>query len=268
LDINVAKYQYHQTAHRKKLLTGFILRPSRALIEYANAFPLIRAFKEPDRMLHSDRPWDRQDALQLLDVFDIDAIILHREYLKPETVDGWQEVLGNTFPIGSRVEAGNVIVLWMARNREPQATSRVANYRWDFGSSDAVPWLSEGWWTPERLGDFTYAWADGKPSRLWVFFPQRQDIVLELGLFPLTFPGSPAQKMKIYVNERFLGEIIVEAGVWRTYALRVPHVYLTTGRNEFRFAYQYAAAPAQVLPGSTDPRSLSVAFDSIEFRPE
>jgi hypothetical protein len=268
LDMGIAKYQYYQTAHRKKLLTGFSPRPSHALREYANAFPLIKAFKEPDRLLDGDRPWDRQDALQLIEVFDLDAIILHREYLKPETVDGLQEVLGHTFPIERRVEEGNVIVLWMARNREPQATSTVTNSRWDFGASEAVPWLFEGWWTPERLGNFTYAWADGKLSRLWVFFSQPQDVVLELRLFPLTFPGSPPQGMKIYVNERFLGEILVEAGVWRSYALRVPHMYLTNGRNEFRFVYQHAASPAQVLPGSTDPRLLSVAFDFIAFRPE
>jgi hypothetical protein len=268
LTIDIAKYLYYQTAHRKKLLTGFSPRPSRALREYANAFPLIKAFKEPDRLLDAERPWDRQDALRLIDVFDVDAIVLHREYLKPETVDGLQEVLGNTFPIEKRVEEGSVIVLWMARNREPQANSTVTNYRWDFDSSDAVPWLFEGWWTPERLGDFTYAWADGTPSRLWVFLPQRQDVVLELGLFPFTFPGSPPQEMKIYVNEQFLGEITVEAGVWRSYALRVSQRYLTTGRNEFRFVYQYAASPAQMLPGSTDPRLLSVAFDFIAFWPE
>jgi hypothetical protein len=267
LSIDIAKYQYYQTAHRKKLLTGFSPRPARALIEYANAFPLIRAFKEPDRLLDGDQLWDRQDALRLIEVFDVDAIILHRDYLKPETVDGLQEVLGNIFPIERRVEEGNVIVLWMVRNREPQHTSMVINSRWDFGSPEAVPWLFEGWRTPERVGDFTYAWADGKQSRLWVFFPEPRDTMLELGLFPFTFPGSPPQRIKIYVNKQFLGEIIPEAGVWRSYALQVPHTYLTTGRNEFRFVYGHAASPAQVLLGSTDPRPLSVAFDYVAFRP-
>jgi hypothetical protein len=74
--------------------------------------------------------------------------------------------------------------------------------------------------------------------------------------------------MKIYVNERFIGEIEVEAGAWQRYALHVPHTYLTTGLNSFRFVYRYAAAPAQVLPGSTDPRPLAVGFDFIAFRPE
>jgi hypothetical protein len=92
--------------------------------------------------------------------------------------------------------------------------------------------------------------------------------VLELGLFPLTFPGCPPLGMKIYVNERLLSEIEVEAGIWQTYTLPVPHSYLTTGVNVFRFVYRYAASPTQVLPGNADPRPLAVAFDFIAFRPE
>jgi hypothetical protein len=268
LGIDIAKYQYYQTAHRRKLLMGFSPRPSRALKEYANTFPLIKAFKEPDRILEGEWPWDRQDALQLIDLFDVDAIVLHREYLKPETADRLQEVLMSTFSIERRAEDGSLIVLWTARDRASQAHWDVADYHWDFDASDASPWLFDGWWPPEHVGEFTYAWADGRLSRLWVFFPQRQDFVLELGLFPLTFPECPPQGMKIYVNERFIGEIEVEAGVRRSYALRVPHSYLTVGVNVFRFIYRYAASPAQVLPGSTDPRTLAVAFDFIAFHPE
>jgi hypothetical protein len=268
LDMAIAKYQYYQTAHRKKLLTGFGLRPSRVLREYADAFPLMKAFKDPDRMLDGERPWDRQDALRLIDVFDVDAIVLHREYLKPETVDRLQEVLMRTFPIERRVEEASLIVLWMARDRTSQAHWDGAAYRWDFDSADATPWLLEGWWPPEHSGNFTFAWADGKPSRLWVFFPQPQDAVLELGLSPFIFPECPQQGIKVYVNERFIGELEVEAGGWRSYALRVPYIYLTAGVNAFRFVYRCAAVPAQVLPESTDLRSLAVAFDFIALHPE
>jgi hypothetical protein len=59
LDMGIAKYQYYQAAHRRKLLTGFSPRPSRALQDYANAFPLIKAFKEPERVLAGDQPRDR-----------------------------------------------------------------------------------------------------------------------------------------------------------------------------------------------------------------
>ena len=250
LRIDTAKYQYYQTAHRKKLLMGFSPRPSRALKEYANSFPLIRAFKEPDRILDGEWPWDQQDALRLIEVFDVDAIVLHREYLKPETVDRLQNALMSTFPIERRVEEGSLIILWMARGRDGETDWNVVDYRWDFDSSDATPWVLEGWWTPERWGDFTFAWADGEPSRLWVFFPQRHDTVLELGLAPFTFPVCPQQVIKVYVNERFIGEIEVDAAGWRNYALRVPQSYLTPGVNVFRFVYRYAASPAHMFPGS------------------
>jgi hypothetical protein len=106
-------------------------------------------------------------------------------------MDRLQEVLMSTFPIESRVEEGQLVVLWMARDRASLAHWDEAAYHWDFDSSDAGPWLLEGWWPPEHSGSFTFAWADGKPSRLWVFFSQRQDIVLEIGLSPFIFPGCP-----------------------------------------------------------------------------
>jgi hypothetical protein len=123
----------------------------------------------------------------------------------------------------------------MARERASQAHWDVASYRWDFDSSDASFWVLDGWWTPERRDDSTFAWADGKPSRLWVFFPQRYDVVLELGLSAFIFPGCHQQGIKVYVNERFLGEIEVDAAGWRSYALRVPQNYLTPSVNVFRF---------------------------------
>jgi hypothetical protein len=54
LDMNIAKFQYYQTALRKKFITGFIPLPSRDLTEYANTFPLIKAFKEPDHLLDGE----------------------------------------------------------------------------------------------------------------------------------------------------------------------------------------------------------------------
>jgi hypothetical protein len=268
LGLDIAKYQYYQTVHGKKLLMGFSPHPSRALQEYGNTFPLIKAFKEPDRILDGKGPWDLEDALRLIRIFDVDAIVLHREYLNPATVDRLQEVLGSTFPIERRVEEGSLIVLWMAQDRTSQAHWDDVAYRWDFDSADATPWLLEGWWPPEHSGNYTFAWADGNPSRLWVFFPQRQAVVLELGLSPFIFPGCPQQGIKVFVNERFIGELEVEAGGWRSYALRVPYIYLTAGVNAFRFVYRCVAAPAWVLPESTDLRSLAVAFDFIAFHPE
>ena len=265
LGLDIAKYQYYQTVHRKKLLMGFSPHPSRALKEYGNTFPLIKAFKEPDHILDGAWPWDQQDALRLISVFDVDAIVLHREYLEPAIVNRLQEVLMRTFPIEKRFEEGSLLVLWLARDRASQAHWDGAAYRWDFDAAAALPWLLEGWWPPERRDEITFAWADGKPSRLWVFFPQRQDVVLELGLSPFIFPGCPQQGIKVYANERLLGEIEMEAEGWRSYSLRVPHSSLTAGVNVFRFVYRCAAAPAQVLPGTPDARSLAVAFDFIAF---
>jgi hypothetical protein len=82
------------------------------------------------------------------------------------------------------------------------------------------------------------------------------------------FPASPLQGIKIYVNGEYVGELQLTADGWQTYSLHLPHRYLQDGINAFRFLYRYTALPAQVLPGSKDPRMLAVAFDFIGFRPE
>jgi hypothetical protein len=235
---------------------------------YADTFPLIKAFKDPDHLVDLEHPWDRRDALRLIDVFDLDAIVLHREYLKQGTVERLQRLLVNTFPVEKIVDEGSLSVLWMRREQYGPSHWNATDYRWDFDPSEPSFILFNGWLPPERSGDFTFAWADGKASQLWVFFPQRRDVVLELRLFPFAVLGSPPQQMKIYVNERFFSAIDLEAGGWHSYVLRVPHTHLTTGLNAFRFVYRYASSPAKVLPGSTDLRSLAVAFDFIAFRPE
>jgi hypothetical protein len=172
------------------------------------------------------------------------------------------------FPVRDVVEEGDLSVFWMRRDQAEQSHWNATDYRWDFDTAQFSFMLFEGWLSSERSEDITWAWANGKSSRLWVFFPQDRDFTLELRFLPFTFPGSPPQGITIYVNERFLSEIEIVMDGWQSYALHVPHSYLTTGLNAFRFVYRYAASPAQVLPGNEDLRTFAVAFDFIAFRPE
>jgi hypothetical protein len=74
--------------------------------------------------------------------------------------------------------------------------------------------------------------------------------------------------MKIYVNGRFLHHISLATSDWRSYTLHLPQADLMGGINNFRFVYDYTAAPAEVLPGNGDQRQLAVNFDYIAFHPE
>jgi hypothetical protein len=266
LDIGIAKYQYYQTVHQMKRLIGFGPRPSKALIEYGDRIPFMQVFKHPDRLEELGRFWGEGQAQRFIDMFDIDVIVIHREYLLPETAARLEQWLLETFPVRRVTEAGSLSVLWMQRNHESQSAGAPLDVQWDFNPSEFPPFLSEGWLAYEGSGELTFAWADGHESRLWVFLPSVTDLSLELGLFPFTWPGSPPQGITIYVNGQFLSEVRLEADRWYRYTIYLPRTFLTLGQNTLRFVYSYTASPAEIVPGNRDTRRLAVAFDFIALR--
>jgi hypothetical protein len=268
LDISIAKYQYYQTAHQQRLLMGFGPRPSRSLIEYGDRFPLITVFKQPDRLWEFEGLWGQKEARRFIEVFDVEVIVLHREYLATEVVARLEQWLVEIFPVRQVTEDGSLVALWMHRNYDQEFTREPVDDRWDFGPSEFPPFLAEGWLPPEASEKLTFAWADGKESRLWVFLPTVTDMSLELGVLPFTWTGGPRQGVTIYVNERLAGEVHLEEQHWERYALHLSRTFLTTGLNTFRFVYRYTASPAAILPGHGDARKLAVAFDFITLHAE
>ncbi len=91
-----------------------------------------------------------------------------------------------------------------------------------------------------------------KESRLWLYFPRAEDVAMELRLRPFTFPGSPLQTVKLYVNGKFFRELPLQVKDWQSYTVHLPRTYLTTGINTFRFVYSYIDSPSRVEPGNRD----------------
>jgi hypothetical protein len=52
------------------------------------------------------------------------------------------------------------------------------------------------------------------------------------------------------------------------HSFKLPQAVLSPGLNSLRFSYRYALAPATIVPGNPDGRTLAVAFDFLMFRPE
>ena len=88
---------------------------------------------------------------------------------------------------------------------------------------------------------------------------------MELRLRPFSFPGSPLQTVKLYVNGEFFSQIPLATKDWQSYTVHLPQAYLTAGINTFRFVYGYTDSPSRVVPGSDDSRTLAVAFDYVAF---
>jgi hypothetical protein len=265
---SMAKFQYYQTIHRKPLLAGFSPRPHPSLAAYADEFPLIRILKDPTRLLSLERPWERGDALRFIDRFNLGAVVIHRNYLPSDLVAPFTQFLQDTFPVRWIVEEGDMTALWVSRDREHCMAWRAADYQWEFNPLEPSPFLSEGWSLYESWEELTGAWSNAGTSRLWVFSPRRADIVMDLRVFPVTTTSAPPQAIKVYLNQQFVREILLDPSVWQSYALTLTRAHVTAGINHLSFVYRYTATPAEVVAGSADRRPLAVAFDFIQFRVE
>jgi hypothetical protein len=137
----------------------------------------------------------------------------------------------------------------------------------DIGTSEGRKHLGSGWSYDEQAEHFTFVWADAPESVLWVAFPQPSDFEVQMRLSPFGYPSAPPQQLSVYVNGTHLRDITLANGGWQTYAFTLPRSFLAAGINAFQFVYRNAVAPAAVLPGSQDPRTLAVAFDFIRFQP-
>jgi hypothetical protein len=290
----MTKYEYYQTAHRNRLLSGQAPRiPLRLNQTYADAMPLMRLFRNPELIKDYEQvPIDKRDITRFIDFFDLSFIVIHRALLHrglfdhllgianmppgvirlqgPEVFDRLMRFLLANFPVARVEEEGDIVALQLARSHDNRDLwFENGKYLVDFGVTAPQIFLSEGWSNPERWDDeLTVAWADHKESRLWLYFPHVEDFAMELKLRPFSFPGSPLQTVKIYVNGQFFREIPLEVKDWHSYTVHLPQAYLTTGINTFRFVYGYTDSPSRVEPGNGDTRRLAVAFDYVAFHQE
>jgi hypothetical protein len=265
------RYEYHQITHGKRLLLGQAPRLSLSLIAtYADSVPFMKLFKSPEILgEYEGMSLDRRDVLHFIEFFDLSWIVIHKQLLAPDIFNRLMPFLRSHFPIAQEVEGDDIVALRLARDSSNADLLVGADgYFLDFGSTVPQFFLTEGYSIPERWGELTVAWSEGKASDLWVYFPRVEDFTMELRLLPFIFPDSPPQSMTIVVNGKPMEELTVATQAWRSYTVPLPKVHLKRGINTFRFLYRYAVSPASVIPGAQDPRRLGVAFDFVRFRPE
>jgi hypothetical protein len=292
---SVSKYQHYQTMHQRRLVLGQAPRLNLSVdFNYADSIPFVKLFKNPQLIKdYDEHPVDKGDILRFIEFFDLSFIVIHKDLLEPgffvyfarnpldisppiSTLLGASEVferltrfLITHFPVEHIEEEGDIVVFKLARKpHSDDLWQSEDGYVLDFGSTIPQFFLTEGFWFPERSGDLTFAWADAKESRLWVYLPWVQALSMELKLLPFTIPGNPPQGMKIYVNGRFVSHISLTTSEWHRYAVHLPQTNLTRGINTFHFVYDRIASPAEVFPGNGDRRQLAVNFDFIAFHPE
>lgn len=270
LDWRIARYQYLQTAHHQRLIMGFVPRPMYALVHQVDLVPFMSLFLDPTRS--TERPEGaatREDALRLVDLLDLNALVIHRAYLPGGAADRVVAFVAATFPVERVIEDSALVVFLLRRAHDSRALWKTPGaYRLDFGPRGQGFFLTKGWWAGEMSGDdVSFAWSAGSESTLGFYLPEAWPMTLELTAMPFDAPSLPGQTIAVHVNGRRVGELALQRG-WRSYRLALPATALRSGINTIRFVYGVATSPAEAIVGSADPRVLAVAFDRLELRPE
>lgn len=265
LDWRIIKYHYYQTIHGKRMLAGHPVRSREKYSTYPVGLPLVPVLKEPRLLLERSAPADaRRDAERLVAFFDIRYVILHRRYLDPPVFERLDRFVADHFPHVARQVDGEVVAYTL---RPPDAGSALwpEDYFIDFGTANREFALLTGWSGDERWGETTMQWSSDRASSIYLYLGEPADRVLEMRLLPLTYAGSPRQRVTVSVNGTPHDRLELTPG-WAQYQVRLPARLFRTGVNAVTFEYGYATAPDRVIPGSTDTRTLAVAFDYMALR--
>jgi hypothetical protein len=132
----------------------------------------------------------------------------------------------------------------------------------DVGANDDAM-LEDGWYDPEREGVVTFRWAT---SNCCFIVPLDHSAALRVQLYlqPFTFPGAPAQTVRVGINGTFHGPFTLVPG-WQEVRFEAPAREWQPGVNRVVLEFSRQNAPAQVGLGG-DPRTLAAAVDYFRIQ--
>jgi len=147
----------------------------------------------------------------------------------------------------------------------PAAELHRQKERLDLGTAEARSHLLAGWGADESDGDGPFVWGVGERSELEFFAGGPAEVTLVVRGRALRFEGAPEQRVRVAVNGREVGEVVVPKRLGER-RLPLPRGALEPGRNVVTFTYGYHREPAEVIPGARDERSLAVQWYGVELR--
>lgn len=265
-DVRIIKYHYYQTIHGKRMLGGNPVRPRQKYAAYPQGIPLMPLLREPKLLLDQPDPADaRRDAERLAAFFEVRHVVIHGEYLDPPVFRRLDRFVADNFPYASRRVDGTVVTYGL---RRPDPALWPERYVIDFGSAQREFALLVGWSSNEQWGPGgpTMQWTNDRESFLMLSLREPVDRVLEVRMRPIVYPGSPLQTVSLEVNGTFRAKLVLDPE-WAVYRVTLPATSFRSGLNTLTFRYGYAIVPASVIPGTSDERTLAVAFDTLELKP-
>jgi hypothetical protein len=131
-----------------------------------------------------------------------------------------------------------------------------------FGQPRCGLTMVDGWSVDEATDKLTYVWSEGPKSVLAMNLPVGEDLVMEFECKPFVFPGSSEQSIDLYFNGKLIANVPLRSGQ-HEYAVSVPKLCLVDNpdiANTIEFRYARADRPIDVLPNSSDTRSLAACW--------
>jgi len=259
--------QYYQAAHHKPIISGNISRNPPFKFEYFRRISPFRSitalelYKEVDA---ATRERDKVLAPELMYLYDVRYLLI----LPPipgrlpyadtmaRTVDYALEIL----PLEPEPTYDREGVL-AYRVIQPPPRS---DFTIDFGLEETDMYRGEGWSWNEEIGGVKANWAAAQRARVLVPLRQEGDYKLTMAALPFSYQGAPPQRVKVTMNGHPVSELSLTVN-WASYEVDIPSTVVRDGLNELTLHFSHLASPQDVLPESSDPRTLAVAVDYVKF---
>jgi len=259
--------QYYQAAHRKPIIGGNISRNPPFKFEYfrrISPFKSITALELYQEVDTATRERDKGLTPELMYLYDVRYLLI----LPPipgrlpyadtmtRTVDYALEVLPlEPEPVFDR----DGVLAYRVIQPPPRA-----NFTIDFGLEETEMYRGEAWSWNEEIGGANANWATAQRARVFVPLRQEGDYKLTIAALPFSYQGAPPQKVNITMNGHPVSELSLTAN-WAPYEVDIPSTVIRYGLNELTLHFSHLASPRDVLPGSSDQRTLAVAVDYMKF---
>jgi hypothetical protein len=259
--------QYYQTAHHKPIIGGNISRNPPFKFEYFRRISLFKSITALELYEEVDAPTRERDkvlAPELMYLYDVRYLLI----LPPipgrlpyadtmtRTVDYALEVL----PLEPEPVYNRHGVLAYRVIQPPPRTDFII----DFGLEETEMYRGEGWSWNEEIGSVSANWAMAQRARVFIPLHKMGDYRLTIAALPFSYQGTPPQRVNIMMNGYPVSELSLTAN-WAPYEVDIPSTVIRYGLNEMTLHFSHLASPQDVLPGSSDQRTLAVAVDYVKL---
>ena len=257
-------YSYYQLLHGKKMLNPpYPRRLENDFLHYGDNFPTFLQLKRMTGNSETPKtPIDLQAASAFQSFFNLKYIIIHKSLLpQKEKERALRGFIARAFHPVFLFEDSSLLVFQLPPvSFTEEKTDRL---RIEFNGHDQNALLS-CWSPPERTDSGeTFRWSNGKQSELIFKTVHPQDVILRCTVFPFLPPNEQNQTLQVFVNGNPVETRPLQKGK-QTCDFHIPASFLHRGHNRLLFSYGYALSPLEAGL-SADPRTLAVAFDSVEI---